>query len=154
MSNISLLCASYVLTPTSHNSFNSSIKGSRNTSMSLPGALGPGINNANRRLERFIHIQGEKLYRTSVTGHMLYLLLKFTPVLNPSVDKANRIFCESAAKSEYNSSKCFHALESAGCLISPSSGLSSLCQRICLANFDDINILLSLEMSGKWRRTN
>ena len=41
--NVSFIDASYVSTPFSHNSFNSSIKGYKYTSMSFLGALGLGI---------------------------------------------------------------------------------------------------------------
>src|SRR5436190_1925013 len=45
ITNVCFAYASYVIAPSSHSCFNSSIKGSKYTSISIPGAYFPGINN-------------------------------------------------------------------------------------------------------------
>ena len=61
---------SNVSTPTSHNSFNSSTKGCKYMSMSFPGEVGPGINNASMKEDLFMHIRGRRLYGIKMTGHV------------------------------------------------------------------------------------
>ena len=118
--------ASYVSTPTSHNSFNSSINGCKYISMSFPGAVGPGIRSDNMKNVCFIHIQGCKLYGIRTTGHMLYEIYIFPKGLNPSLAKPSLEFQGSCANEGCTLSKFFQAKESTGCLIiSPLMQLST-----------------------------
>ena len=65
------LTESYVCTSFFHNSFRSSIKGHRYTSISLPDAFRSRINSDIKINGSFMHFQGDTLYTTSITGHML-----------------------------------------------------------------------------------
>jgi len=69
--NLVLEGASYDLTPTSHNSLNSSTKGCKYISIAIPGEVGPGITNDKIKEDLFMHIQGERLYGTKTIGHVL-----------------------------------------------------------------------------------
>ena len=84
--------ASYVSTPTSHKSFNSSINGCKHMPMSFPSAVGPGISSDNMKNVCFIHIQGGKLYGIRTTDHMLYEIDIFPKGLNPSLAKPGLTF--------------------------------------------------------------
>ena len=65
------LTESYICTPFFYNSFRSLIKGRRYTSILLPSAFGSGINSDIKINDSFMHFQGDTLYTTSITGHML-----------------------------------------------------------------------------------
>ena len=79
--------ASYVSTPLSHNSFNSSINGCKYTSISFPRAFGLGISKDNIKNDCFIHIQGGKLHGIRIIGHMLYGTDMLVNGLNPPLAK-------------------------------------------------------------------
>ncbi|KAM3684554.1 hypothetical protein ACJW31_11G052400 [Castanea mollissima] len=108
--------ASYVLTPSFHNSFKSSTNGRKYTSILFPGALRPGISKDKIIYGSFIHLHGGKLYGISTTGHMLYDVLMLPNGLNPSLAKPSRTLRESAANQACFLSNSFHTIESAGCL--------------------------------------
>src|SRR6185369_5492279 len=68
----SCLYSSHTRTPSSCQSIKrSSIKGCRNTSMSLPGSFGPSISTGIMMNLRFRHNQGGRLNIHRVTGHVL-----------------------------------------------------------------------------------
>ena len=58
---------SNVFTPTSHNSFSSTM-GYKYTSISFSGNVGPGINNDGMKEDLFMHIHGGRLYGIKMTG--------------------------------------------------------------------------------------
>src|SRR3954468_23183836 len=66
------------------------------------------------------------------TCHVLYVLLMCPKGLNPYITKPNLKLRGSATKGLWTSSKCPHALPSAGCLMTFfSTSLLSLCHRVC-----------------------
>ena len=62
---------SNVFTLTSYNSFSSSTRGCKYTSISFPGEVGPRINNDSMKEDLFMHIHGGRLYGIKMTGHGL-----------------------------------------------------------------------------------
>ena len=62
---------SNVFTPTSHNSFSSSTKGCKYTSILFLSEVGPGINNDSMKEDLFMHIHGGRLHGIKMIGHAL-----------------------------------------------------------------------------------
>jgi hypothetical protein len=75
----------------------------------------------------FMHIQGGKLYGTSITGQVLCEMLMFPNGLNPSEVRPSLTFLLSAENSGCKRSNDFHASPSAGCLNTPSLVRPSTC---------------------------
>ncbi|KAJ0600329.1 hypothetical protein HanIR_Chr03g0115351 [Helianthus annuus] len=112
--------ASNVLTPSSHNSFNSLIKGCIYTSILFPGLLGPGMIKERIKFGCFITNHGGKLYGIRKTGQILFTEFIVLNGLKPSVARARRTLRGSVANSGNFSSKSFQANASAGCRNFPS----------------------------------
>src|SRR3954468_18043322 len=68
MSKKFFLATSYVLKPTCHSDFSSSIKGCRYTSIFIPGLLSPGIKAVRNMTSLLMHIFGGRLYGVKMTG--------------------------------------------------------------------------------------
>ncbi len=109
--------SSHTRNPSFHISFMSSINGSRNTSMSIPGCFGHYIRIVNKIYFRFWQIHVGKLYMVSSTGQVLCELLKSPNGFIPSVLKTNLTFLGSFTISGCSASKFFHCRASAGCRI-------------------------------------
>ena len=62
---------SNIFTPTSHNSFSSSIRACKYISISFSGEIRPGINNDSMKEDLFMHIYGGRLYEIKMIGHVL-----------------------------------------------------------------------------------
>ena len=75
----------------------------------------------------FMHIQGSKLYGTSIIGQVLWDVLIFPNGLNPSEVRPSLAFLLSDEKSENKLSNDFHASPSAGCLNTSSFMRPSAC---------------------------
>ena len=60
-----------VFTPTSYNSFSSSTRDCKYTSISFSGEVGLGINNDSMKEGLFMHIHGGRFYEIKMTGHVL-----------------------------------------------------------------------------------
>jgi hypothetical protein len=99
----------------------------------------------------FMHIQGGKLYGTSITGQVLWDVLILPKGLNPSEVKPRRTFLLSDEKFGYKLSNDFHASPLAGCLNMPSFVQPFACHLIWVAVCCDINSLCSLGMIGNHR---
>ena len=151
--NLVLKDASNDSTPTSHNSFNSSTKGCKYTSIAIPGEVGPGITSDKIKEDLFMHIQGERLYETKTTGHVLCMVLMFPYGLNPSVANPSLTLWGSDANSTYLSSNSFQASKSAGCLITPSFVRPVACHFILVASSDDRKSCCNLDFKENQCRT-
>jgi hypothetical protein len=99
----------------------------------------------------FMHIQGGKLYGTSITGQVMWDVLILPKGLDPSEVKPSRTFLLSNEKFGYKLSNDFHVLPLAGCLNMPSFMWPSACHLIWVAVCCDINSLCSLGMIGNHR---
>jgi hypothetical protein len=96
----------------------------------LLGEHKPGITKDNMKDVCFMHIHGDKLYGISITGQVLWDMLRFPKGLNPSKVSPNLTFLLSAENSECKLSNNFHASPSAGCLNTSSFGWLSACHLI------------------------
>jgi hypothetical protein len=105
--------------------------------MSIPCELGPGIINDRMNDVYFMHIQGGKLYGTSMTGQVLM----FPNGLNPSKVSPSLTFLLSPENSGYARLNDFHASPSAQCLNTLSLVRPSSCNLIKGAVYSDINNL-------------
>ena len=101
--------ASKVETPFQSSS-NSSISGSKKTSISFPGNYRPGISRPMMMLDCSTHSHGGKLYGIRNTGHMLYEELILPNGLKPSVARPSLMFLASSAKPAIISVKVFPCL--------------------------------------------
>jgi hypothetical protein len=68
----------------------------------------------------FMHIQGGKLYGTSITGQVLWDVLILLKGLHPSKVRPSLTFLLSDEKSKYKLSNDFHVSPSTECLNTPS----------------------------------
>ena len=101
----------------------------------------------------FKHIQGVKLYGTSITGRLLWNVLILPKELNPSEVRPSLMFLMSDEKFGYKLSNDFHASPLAGCLNTPSFVRPSACHLIlCLVRYD-MNNLCNLEIIGNHHNT-
>ena len=121
--------------------------------MLFPADLGPGIIIDIIQYGCFIHSHGGKLYGIRITGHVVCDTLIIPKGLNPSGASPSLTLRASFANLVCSLSKCFHALESAGWRIVPSSTRPSLCHCISKDVSFVINSLCSRGVSGKYRRT-
>ena len=69
--NMVLEDALYDQTLTSHNTLNSSTKGCKYISITIPGEVGPRIASDKIKEDLFMHIQGGRLYGIKKIGHVL-----------------------------------------------------------------------------------
>jgi hypothetical protein len=143
---------SYVRTPFSQASSNSSHTGCMNTPIFLPGC--PGIISDKNKCLTSIMTPGGRLRGITNTGQQVYGAAIIPNGLNPSVASATRTFRASIALSGCMSSKCFHASPSAGCtILSGLYLLPFLCHVICFADSSVMYNRWSLGMKGRCRRT-
>jgi hypothetical protein len=115
--------------------------------------LGPGIISDSMNDVCFMHIQGGKLYGTSITGQVLWEVLIFPNGLNPFEVRPSLTFLLSAKNSWCNRSNDVHASLSVGCLNTPSLVRPSACHLIWDAIYSDIKRLCRRGMSGNHRNT-
>jgi hypothetical protein len=101
----------------------------------------------------FMHIQGGKLYGTSITGQVLWDVLILQNGLNPSDIRPSLTFLLSDEKSGCKLSSDFHAWPSAGCLNTSSFVRPSACHLIFCAVRCDMNNLCNLGINGNHRNT-
>jgi hypothetical protein len=100
-----------------------------------------------------MHIQGDKLYGTNMTGQVLWLVLMFPKGLKPFDARPSLTFCGSDAKSECSVSNALQASPFAGCLNTPSFVRPSACHLMWEAVCCDMYNLCNLEANGKHRNT-
>ena len=81
--------------PSFHKVSISCIRGSRKTSISMPGCLGLCISTDSKRYFLFWHNHVGRLYIVSINGHVLWVLLLSPNGFIPSVLNANRTFLGS-----------------------------------------------------------
>jgi hypothetical protein len=98
-----------------------------------------------------MHIQGGKLYGTSITGQVLWNVLILPNGLNQSKVWPSLTFLLSDEKSRCKLSNDFHAWSSAGCLNTPSFVRPSACHLILCAVCCDMNNLCNLGINGNHR---
>ena len=110
-------CASKVPETRFHRSLSSSSRGSKNTSKSFQGEVGPGINRDIKQFNGFTHSHGGRFRGVTRTGHILYVELTLPNGLKPSMAMASLKFLGSSAKVLCFLSKSCHASSSAGWLI-------------------------------------
>ena len=137
-----------------HSSLSSSSRGSKNTSKSFQGEVGPGINRDIKQFNGFTHSHGGRFKGVTRTGHILYVKLKLPNGLKPSVATASLKFLGSSAKVGCFLSKSYHASSSARWLISLVffSRLVS-CHSASAAVPRAAKILFNLSISGKCLKT-
>ena len=135
--------------------FMSSIKGSKKTSMSTAGCVGPEIRSVSKRYFHFCINQRGRLYMVRITGHVLCLLLLSANGFIPSVLRANLTFRGSLANSGWLALKSCHCLPSAGCCNFSSFLCSSeACQLISWASSAFANKHLNRSITGRYHITN
>ena len=137
-----------------HSSFNSYIRGFKNTSKSFLGEVGPEISRDIKQFDGFTHSHGGRFKGVTRTGHILYVELKLPNALKPSVVTASLKFLGSSTKVGCFLSKSCHASSSAGWLIS-SVFFSRLvsCHSTFAAIPRAIKILYNLRIRGKCFKT-
>jgi hypothetical protein len=101
----------------------------------------------------FVHIQGGKLYGTSMTGQVLWLVLMFPKGLKPSDASLSLTFRESDAKCGCSVSNALQASPSARCLSTPSFVRSLACDLMWEAVCFDMYNLCNLDANGNHRKT-
>jgi hypothetical protein len=101
----------------------------------------------------FMHIQGGKLYGTSITCQVLWDVLILPNGLNTSKVRPGLTFLLSYEKSRYKLSNDFHASPSAGCLNTLSFVQPSTCHLILCALRCDMNNLCNLGINGNQHNT-
>jgi hypothetical protein len=96
----------------------------------------------------FMHIQGGKLYGTSITSQILWDVLILLKGLNLSEARLSLTFLLSDEKFGYKLSNDFHASPLTGCLNTSSFAQLSACHLILCAVYCDINSHCNLGMIG------
>ena len=143
---------SNVFTPTSHNSFSSSTRDCKYTSILFPSEIGPGINNDSMKENLFMHIHWGRFYEIKMTGQVLWVLLIFPYGLNPSANNLSLTFRGSDENSMYLESNDFQASKSTRCLSNPSFTWPLACHLIWLVVSGDINSHCNLGFKGNYHR--
>lgn len=98
----------YVSYPSSYKYCNSLINISKNSFMSLPRVRGSGINMASRLKGNFIYFQSGKFYGNTIMGHIFYVVLRLSYVLNPSIASPSLTFCEPATMDIHDKNVSMH----------------------------------------------
>jgi hypothetical protein len=147
--------ASQTRTPSSHSFYMSSIKGSKNTSISMSSCFGPETRIVNKRYFLLWHNHEGMLYMLRITDQVLCGFVISPKGFIPSVLKANLTFLGSLENSGWLTSKVFHYWASAGWRRFPSflhpSGVA--CQIMSLASLALENILFKRSSTGMYHIT-